>query len=95
MKRIYVGNLSFGTEEEGLKGAFQKFGEVGSVSIIVDRDTGRSKGFAFVEMPDDENAMEAIKNLNGSVLDGRKIRVDVAEERRPNPNSSRREEDAA
>ncbi len=90
MKRIYVGNLSFGTEEEGLKGAFQKFGEVGSVSIIVDRDTGRSKGFAFVEMPDDENAMEAIKNLNGSVLDGRKIRVDIAEERRPNPNSSRR-----
>lgn len=90
MKRIYVGNLSFGTEEEGLKGAFQKFGEVGSVSIIVDRDTGRSKGFAFVEMSDDENAMEAIKNLNGSVLDGRKIRVDVAEERRPNPNSSRR-----
>lgn len=90
MKRIYVGNLSFGTEEEGLKGSFQKFGEVGSVSIIVDRDTGRSKGFAFVEMPDDENAMEAIKNLNGSVLDGRKIRVDVAEERRPNPNSSRR-----
>ena len=90
MKRIYVGNLSFGTEEEGLKGAFQKFGEVGSVSIIVDRDTGRSKGFAFVEMPDDEKAMEAIKNLNGSVLDGRKIRVDVAEERRPNPNSSRR-----
>lgn len=90
MKRIYVGNLSFGTEEEGLKGAFKKFGEVGSVSIIVDRDTGRSKGFAFVEMPDDENAMEAIKNLNGSVLDGRKIRVDVAEERRPNPNSSRR-----
>lgn len=90
MKRIYVGNLSFGTEEEGLKGVFQKFGEVGSVSIIVDRDTGRSKGFAFVEMPDDENAMEAIKNLNGSVLDGRKIRVDIAEERRPNPNSSRR-----
>ena len=90
MKRIYVGNLSFGTEEEGLKGAFQKFGEVGCVSIIVDRDTGRSKGFAFVEMPDDENAMEAIKNLNGSVLDGRKIRVDIAEERRPNPNSSRR-----
>ena len=90
MKRIYVGNLSFGTEEEGLKGAFQKFGEVGSVSIIVDRDTGRSKGFAFVEMSDDENAMEAIKNLNGSVLDGRKIRVDIAEERRPNPNSSRR-----
>jgi len=90
MKRIYVGNLSFGTEEEGLKGAFQKFGEVDSVSIIVDRDTGRSKGFAFVEMPDDENAMEAIKNLNGSVLDGRKIRVDIAEERRPNPNSSRR-----
>lgn len=90
MKRIYVGNLSFGTEEEGLKGAFQKFGEVGSVSIIMDRDTGRSKGFAFVEMPDDENAMEAIKNLNGSVLDGRKIRVDIAEERRPNPNSSRR-----
>ena len=90
MKRIYVGNLSFGTEEEGLKGSFQKFGEVGSVSIIVDRDTGRSKGFAFVEMPDDENAMEAIKNLNGSVLDGRKIRVDVAEERRANPNSSRR-----
>ena len=89
-KIIFVGNLSFGTEEEGLKGAFQKFGEVGSVSIIVDRDTGRSKGFAFVEMPDDENAMEAIKNLNGSVLDGRKIRVDVAEERRPNPNSSRR-----
>ena len=73
--KIYVGNLSFNLLEDGLKDAFAQFGSVSSCKIITDRDTGRSKGFGFVEMSTSEEASEAIAGLNGTELDGRSIRV--------------------
>ena len=82
MKRIYIGNLSFNTDENALRSSFEQFGEVESVSIIMDKNTGKSKGFGFVEMPEDEEALKAIEGLNGKLLDGRKVRVNVAENRR-------------
>lgn len=88
-KRIYCGNLSFGTTEEVLKGAFESFGEVISVKIITDRETQKSKGFGFVEMSDDDKAFEAIRAMNVKDLEGRKIRVSVAEERERNPRVNR------
>ncbi|MBD3258572.1 RNA-binding protein, partial [candidate division GN15 bacterium] len=68
---IYIGNLSYGTTEEGLRQAFEDFGEVSRVNIITDRETGRPRGFAFVEMNNDEEANAAITGLNGKELDGR------------------------
>jgi RNA recognition motif-containing protein len=81
--RLYVGNLAFQTSEEGLRGAFEPFGGVSDVKVIVDRDTGRSRGFAFVEMESSEAAQRAIEGMNGPMLDGRPLRVNDAEERRP------------
>jgi len=77
LKKIYVGNLSFNTGEAQLETTFGAFGAVKSVSIIQDRETGRSKGFGFVEMEDAE-AAAAIEKLNGTDLDGRKITVNEA-----------------
>lgn len=82
MKRIYIGNLSFNTDEELLRQTFEQFGQVDSVSIIEDKVTEKSKGFGFVEMPSDDEAFKAIENLNGKLLDGRKVRVNVADARR-------------
>ncbi|HBG65969.1 MAG TPA: RNA-binding protein [Treponema sp.] len=80
-KKIYVGNLNYSTIEDTLGGQFAQYGDVLSVTIIKDRDTHQSKGFGFVEM-DDENAAErAIAELNGREIDGRRIRVNVAEEK--------------
>jgi cold-inducible RNA-binding protein len=79
-KRIYVGNLSFQTTENDLTGLFEQTGEVESVSIITDRDTGRSKGFAFVEM-DTESAEKAIAQFNGTELNGRSLTVNEARPR--------------
>src|SRR5438034_9393130 len=76
-KKIYVGNLSFGTTEEELTGLFEQMGAVESVSIITDRDTGRSKGFGFVAMNDD-SAEKAISGLNGTELNGRALTVNEA-----------------
>src|ERR1700757_5477759 len=76
-KKIYVGNLSFRTTEEELTTLFQQVGAVETVSIITDRDTGRSKGFGFVTMSD-EDADKAIAQLNGSQLDGRALTVNEA-----------------
>ena len=76
-KKIYVGNLSFQTTESELSDLFTQFGEVESVSIITDRDTGRSKGFGFVAMNDD-NAEKAISGLNGTELNGRALTVNEA-----------------
>src|SRR3989475_2389600 len=76
-KKIYVGNLSFRTTEEELAGLFEQGGEVESVSIITDRDTGRSKGFGFVAMGDD-SAEKAISQLNGKELNGRALTVNEA-----------------
>jgi RNA recognition motif-containing protein len=80
VKRIYVGNLSWNTSEDELRDFFAAFGSVTSVSIITDRDTGRSRGFAFIEM-DDADATRAIQEANGKELGGRSLRIDEAQER--------------
>ncbi len=72
---IYVGNLPYGLTEDDLKNAFATFGEVAGVKIIIDQMTGKSKGFGFVEMENDEQAQQAIDSLNGSELSGRNIVV--------------------
>ena len=77
-KKLYVGNLSYNTSEDGLRNLFTGFGNVASVKVIFDRETGNSKGFGFVEMSTDEEANAAIAGTNGSELDGRQIRVNEA-----------------
>jgi RNA recognition motif-containing protein len=84
---IFVGSLPFRLSEDELRGQFEPFGEVASVKIITDKFTGRSKGFAFVEMPDDAAAQQAIDSLNGSEMGGRKIVVNQSEERKREPRS--------
>ncbi len=78
---IYIGNLSFETTEDQLRNAFEEFGEVSNVNIIKDRDTGRSRGFAFVEMSDDDAATAAINGLNGTELNERALNVNEARPR--------------
>jgi RNA recognition motif-containing protein len=81
-KRLFVGNLSFNTMEDDLIAAFEQDGrKVESAQIMVDRDTGRSRGFAFVEMANDADAQAAIQAMNGVELDGRALRVNEAQER--------------
>jgi len=80
---IYVGNLSYRMDDGELRGVFEEFGEVSSARIINDRETGRSKGFGFVEMPDEASANEAIEALNGKEIAGRNIRVNEARPREP------------
>lgn len=75
---IFVAKLDFDTTSEDLQQAFEAFGEVSSAKVIMDRETGRSKGFGFVEMPNDDEGNTAIENLNDSDLDGRTIVVKVA-----------------
>jgi len=77
-KKIYVGNLSYNTYEAGLRDLFQAFGRVDSVKIITDRDSGQSKGFAFVEMGSDAEALAAISGMNGREVDGRQLKVNEA-----------------
>ncbi|MEJ2130696.1 MAG: RNA-binding protein [Gammaproteobacteria bacterium] len=81
MKKIYVGNLPWTATEEDVREFFSEYGDVGSVAIIVDRETGRSRGFGFVEMEDSE-ADRAIEEANGQSLGGRTLRVNEAQERR-------------
>ena len=77
--------MSYSTTEETLRNQFSQFGEVVSVAIIMDKMTNRSKGFGFVEMAEDGAAAEAISTLNQKEIDGRKVRVNEAEERKPRP----------
>lgn len=84
---IYIGNLPYSTDDGELREVFEAHGEVSSARVILDRDTGRSKGFGFVEMPNDEEAHKAIEALNGSPFGGRSIRVNEARERQPRPRS--------
>lgn len=77
-KKLYVGNLSYNTYEDGLRGLFQAYGQVASVKIITDRDSGSSKGFGFVEMGSDEEARAAITGMNGREVDGRQLKVNEA-----------------
>lgn len=79
---IYVGNISYSTKEDDLREDFGEFGEVTSAKIISDRETGRSKGFGFVEMADDAAGEKAIEEMNGKEVDGRALRVNVARPRR-------------
>jgi RNA recognition motif-containing protein len=81
--RLYVGNLSFHTTDGAVQEAFSQCGEVTEVKVVLDRDTGRSRGFAFVTMGTDDAAQKAIAELNGAMLDGRPLRVNEAEERSP------------
>ena len=78
MQKLYVGSLSYDTKEDSLKDFFSQAGTVNSASIIMDRISGRSKGFGFVEMSSEEEAKKAIEMLNGKELDGRTIVVDEA-----------------
>lgn len=78
---IYVGNVSFSTTDEDLRNAFAPFGEVASAQVITDRETGRSRGFGFVEMPDKDQALAAIKGLNETELNGRKLNINEARPR--------------
>src|SRR5689334_24408300 len=79
--RLYVGNLSFNTNAEGVRAAFQEFGTVSDVHLVSDRETGRSRGFAFVTMGSPEEAAKAIEGMDGRTLDGRPRRVNEAEQR--------------
>jgi len=81
---IFAGSLPFSLEEADLRELFEAYGEVSTVKLINDRETGRSKGFGFVEMPDDESAQKAITALNGAEVKGRSIAVSQAEEKKPN-----------
>ena len=78
---IYVSNLSFNTSDAELQDLFSKFGEVASAKVITDRETGRSRGFGFVEMPNDEEGKAAMSGLNNKEVEGRAMSVSVAKER--------------
>jgi RNA recognition motif-containing protein len=90
LKRIYVGNLPYRTTEEALEGLFSPHGSVGSVALIRDRETGQSRGFGFVEMPDDQEAAAAIEALHGSTFEGRTLTVNEAQPRTPHPRGGSR-----
>ena len=85
MKNIFVGNLNFHATEESLRGLFERYGVVNSARIMTDRDTGRSRGFGFVEMANDSEADQAIAALNGFSMEGRALNVNEA---RPKPERS-------
>jgi RNA recognition motif-containing protein len=86
MKNLFVGNMSFDTTENELRALFEQYGEVERVNVVTDRDTGRARGFAFVEMASDEAAASAITALNGREVNGRALNVNEA---RPKPEGGR------
>lgn len=85
-KKLYVGNLAYSATEETINEAFSAFGNVDSVKIITDRDSGRSKGFGFVEMTTDDEALAAIESLNGQEFQGRNLTVNEARPMAPREN---------
>ncbi|MCJ2166218.1 MULTISPECIES: RNA-binding protein [unclassified Pseudodesulfovibrio] len=84
-KNIYVGNLPWSSTEDEVRAAFEAYGQVSSVKLIEDRETGRPRGFGFVEMDDDSAALEAIEALDGKEFDGRNIKVNEAKPRAERP----------
>ena len=82
MKTIYAGNLDFGVTEDELRSTFAAYGQVDRVTMVRDRDTGQPRGFAFVEMPNDEEAEKAIQGVNGTQLRGRALNVNEARPKR-------------
>jgi RNA recognition motif-containing protein len=91
--RLYVGNLSFNTTEDAILAAFTQHGGVTQVKLIIDRETGRSRGFAFVTMDSEDSARQAL-SMNGVMLDGRPLRVNEAEDRRPGSGGPRNDRQA-
>ena len=85
MKNLFVGNMSFQTTEADLTALFQPFGQIGRVHIAMDRETGRARGFAFVEMPNDAEAANAIAALDGKALGGRNLKVNEARPKTDRP----------
>jgi RNA recognition motif-containing protein len=90
VKKLYVGNLSFETTEAELRALFEQEGEVTSVALITDRDTGRSRGFAFVEFATDDSAQKAIQRFNDMAFGGRNLRVNEAKQRSESRSGDRR-----
>lgn len=88
--RIYVGNLPFSMDDGALQNLFESHGQVESAKVVTDRDTGRSRGFGFVEMPDDAQARKAIESINGSEVGGRTLTVNEAKPREDRHNGDRR-----
>ena len=86
---IFVGNLAFSATDHALRQLFEPYGVVDKINIITDRDTGRSKGFGFVEMPESQAAKAAIQGLNGKELEGRALTVNEAKPREPRREPSR------
>ncbi len=80
-KKLFVGGLSWGTTEDGLRQAFENYGDVSDAKVITDRETGRSRGFGFITFTEENSASEAMEQMNGAELDGRTIRVDTANDR--------------
>jgi len=90
-KKIYVGNLAFSVNDEELQQAFSAFGNVTSARIVIDKMSGRSKGFGFVEIEDDSAADEAINKMNGQEIGGRPVRVSEAKPQEDRPRGPRRD----
>lgn len=88
-RKLYVGNLSYNTTEDTLRTLFAEYGQIESVHVITDRDTGRPKGFAFVELSTEEAARQAMTGLNGKQVDQREIKVDEAKPQRERRGSDR------
>ena len=88
-KNLYVGNLPFSTTSDDLRDAFGQYGTVSRAQVVSDRETGRSRGFGFVEMPDDAAAQKAIDELNGTSTGGRPIKVTEARPREDKPRTNR------
>ena len=91
MTNIFVGNLSFGTTEDTIRSMFESYGTVDRVNIVTDRDTGRARGFAFVEMSVDSEGSAAINGLNGRDLDGRTLNINEARPKTDRGGGGRRE----
>ena len=82
-KKLFVGGLSWGTKDDGLRQAFGSYGEITEAKVITDRDTGRSRGFGFVTFARDEDAKTAISKMDGTTLDGKTVKVNEAQEKSP------------
>lgn len=86
-QNLFVGSLAYATNDDGLKAHFEQIGPVVSARVITDRDTGRSKGFGFVEMENDDDNQKAVDQLNGKDLDGREINVSLARPKEDRPSN--------
>ena len=84
-KKLFVGGLAWATTDDGLRQAFERFGQVAEAKVIMDRETGRSRGFGFVSFNDDGQGSAAMQEMDGGQLDGRTIKVNEAQERAPRP----------